>query len=153
MAEPPSSPPGATASSEESIAWYKRQYEQLADELADFRESSHELEAELEKDLDAADKRQRELEQKAEALQFEVDEWKVRKGALYRDLTPLLKSLWSGDHQKPRGVADSVPPGEMQKGKGGGQLGAKRPGKGDHHTPRNQPDASAQIARHRGRQR
>lgn len=80
MAEPPSSPPGETASSEESIAWYKRQYEQLADELADFRESSHELEAELEKDLDAADKRQRELEQKAEALQFEVDEWKVRTG-------------------------------------------------------------------------
>ena len=79
MAEPPSSPPGATATSEESIAWYKRQYEQLADELADFRESSHELEAELEKDLDAADKRQRELEKKAETLQFEVDEWKVRK--------------------------------------------------------------------------
>ena len=79
MAEPPSSPPGATATSEESIAWYKRQYEQLADELADFRESRHELEAELEKDLDAADKRQRELEKKAEALQFEVDEWKVRK--------------------------------------------------------------------------
>ena len=79
MAEPPSSPPGATATSEVSIAWYKRQYEQLADELADFRESSHELEAELEKDLDAADKRQRELEKKAEALQFEVDEWKVRK--------------------------------------------------------------------------
>ena len=85
MAEPPSSPPGATATSEESIAWYKRQYEQLADELADFRESSHELEAELEKDLDAADKHQRELEKKAEALQFEVDEWKVRKGERERE--------------------------------------------------------------------
>ncbi len=67
------------ATADESMAWYKRQYEQLADELAEFRESSHELEAELEKDLDAADKRQRDLEQKAESLQFEVDEWKVRR--------------------------------------------------------------------------
>lgn len=79
MAEPPSSPPGTAASAEDSIAWYKRQYEHLAEELAEFRESSHELEAELEKDLDTADKRQRELEKKAEALQFEVDEWKVRR--------------------------------------------------------------------------
>ncbi|RYO77688.1 hypothetical protein DL766_002847 [Monosporascus sp. MC13-8B] len=78
MAEPPSSPPSGGASLEESLAWYKRQYEQLADELTEFRESSHELEAELEKDLDAADKRQRELQQKAETLQFEVDEWKEK---------------------------------------------------------------------------
>jgi predicted nucleic acid-binding Zn-ribbon protein len=77
MAEPPSSPPNELSTAEESLSWYKRQYEQLCDELAEFRESSHELEAELEKDLDAADKRQRELEQKAETLQFEVDEWKV----------------------------------------------------------------------------
>lgn len=78
MAEPPSSPPNESATPEESLAWYKRQYELLADELADFRESSHDLEAELEKDLDAADKRQRELLQKAEELQFEVDEWKEK---------------------------------------------------------------------------
>ncbi|OTB08541.1 hypothetical protein M426DRAFT_51924 [Hypoxylon sp. CI-4A] len=78
MAEPPSSPPNEAATPEESLAWYKRQYEILADELAEFRESSHELEAELEKDLDAADKRQRELQQKAESLQFEVDEWKEK---------------------------------------------------------------------------
>ncbi|KAH9906416.1 NUDE protein [Xylariomycetidae sp. FL2044] len=78
MAEPPSSPPNEAATPEESLAWYKRQYEVLADELAEFRESSHELEAELEKDLDAADKRQRALEEKAESLQFEVDEWKEK---------------------------------------------------------------------------
>ncbi|KAI0181125.1 hypothetical protein GGR52DRAFT_20329 [Hypoxylon sp. FL1284] len=78
MAEPPSSPPNELATPEESLAWYKRQYEQLADELAEFRESSHELEAELEKDLDAADKRQRDLQQKAEELHFEVDEWKEK---------------------------------------------------------------------------
>ncbi|KAI1781386.1 NUDE protein [Hypoxylon cercidicola] len=78
MAEPPSSPPNESATPEESLAWYKRQYELLADELAEFRESSHELEAELEKDLDAADKQQRNLQQKAEELQFEVDEWKEK---------------------------------------------------------------------------
>ncbi|KAL7627191.1 NADH:ubiquinone oxidoreductase [Parahypoxylon ruwenzoriense] len=78
MTEPPSSPPNEAATAEESLAWYKRQYEQLADELAEFRESSHELEAELEKDLDTADKRQRELQQRAEELQFEVDEWKEK---------------------------------------------------------------------------
>lgn len=73
----PTSPPNELSSPEEALKWYKKQYEQLCDELAEFRESSHELEAELEKDLDAADKRQRELERKAESLQFEVDEWKV----------------------------------------------------------------------------
>ncbi|KAI2612264.1 NUDE protein [Hypoxylon fragiforme] len=78
MTEPPSSPPNESATPEESLAWYKRQYELLADELAEFRESSHELEAELEKDLDTADKRQRDLQRKAEELQFEVDEWKEK---------------------------------------------------------------------------
>ncbi|KAI1754267.1 NUDE protein [Xylaria castorea] len=78
MAEPPSSPPNAHATAEESLSWYKRQYEQLCDELSEFRESSHELEAELEKDLDAADKRHRALEQKVETVQFEVDEWKEK---------------------------------------------------------------------------
>ncbi|KAI3338820.1 NUDE protein [Ustulina deusta] len=78
MAEPPSSPPTEHATVEESLSWYKRQYEQLCDELSEFRQSSHELEAELEKDLDAADKRQIELEQKVETLQFAADEWKEK---------------------------------------------------------------------------
>lgn len=59
------------------MAWYKSQYEVLEAELSEFRESSKELEAELEKDLDAADKRERSLRQKAEALTYEVEEWKV----------------------------------------------------------------------------
>lgn len=77
MAEPPSSPPNPNATTEESLTWYKNQYEQLAVELAEFRESSHELEAELEKDLEAADKRERSLRTKAEGAQFEANEWKV----------------------------------------------------------------------------
>ncbi|KAI1167404.1 NUDE protein [Nemania serpens] len=78
MAEPPSSPPTEHATAEESLSWYKKQYEQLCDELSEFRESSHELEAELEKDLDAADKRQRDLERKVETVQFEANEWKEK---------------------------------------------------------------------------
>lgn len=75
--EPPSSPPSENASAEDALGWYKSQYEQLELELADFRASSHELEQELERDLDAADKRERALQEKAESLAFEVDEWKV----------------------------------------------------------------------------
>ncbi|KAH6654857.1 NUDE protein [Truncatella angustata] len=78
MAEPPSSPPRGDMTTEETLAWYKNQYEQLAAELTEFRESSHELEAELEKDLEAADKRERKLRERAEGLQFEVDEWKEK---------------------------------------------------------------------------
>ncbi|ETS76655.1 Nuclear distribution protein [Pestalotiopsis fici W106-1] len=78
MAEPPSSPPNPNATTEESLTWYKNQYEQLAVELAEFRESSHELEAELEKDLEAADKRERSLREKAEGARFEAEEWKEK---------------------------------------------------------------------------
>lgn len=78
MAEPPSSPPSADASVEDALAWYKSQYEQLELELSEFQTSSKELEAELERDLNAADKRERSLREKAESLDFEVEEWKVR---------------------------------------------------------------------------
>lgn len=78
MAEPPSSPPSADANPEDALSWYKSQYEQLEHELSEFQASSKELEAELEKDLDAADKRERALQEKAESLAYEVDEWKVR---------------------------------------------------------------------------
>jgi predicted nucleic acid-binding Zn-ribbon protein len=77
MAEPPSSPPTASTSAEDALSWYKSQYEQLEHELAEFQSSSRELEAELEKDLDGAEKRERALQEKAEALNFEVEEWKV----------------------------------------------------------------------------
>ncbi|KAF6812231.1 nuclear distribution protein [Colletotrichum plurivorum] len=78
MAEPPSSPPSEATSAEDALAWYKAQYEVLEGELAEFRESSKELEQELEKDIEAAEKRERGLQEKAESLQFEVDEWKTR---------------------------------------------------------------------------
>lgn len=75
-ADVPASPP-KNATTQETLDWYKRQYEQLEQELREFQESSKELEAELEKDLDAADKRERALQQKAEGLSYEVEEWKV----------------------------------------------------------------------------
>lgn len=77
MAEPASSPPSGNTRIEDALAWYKSQYEQLEAELSEFQASSKELEAELEKDLDAADKRERSLQQKAEGLTYEVEEWKV----------------------------------------------------------------------------
>ncbi|PHH92823.1 hypothetical protein CDD83_4732 [Cordyceps sp. RAO-2017] len=76
MAEPPSSPPSEAASAEDALSWYKSQYELLESELAEFRESSRELEQELEKDIERAEKQERVLQEKAEALRFEVEEWK-----------------------------------------------------------------------------
>lgn len=78
MAEPPSSPPGESASVEDLLHWYKSQYEMVEGELIEFRESSRELEQELEKELEGSETRQRNLQEKAETLAFEVDEWKVR---------------------------------------------------------------------------
>ena len=61
----------------ESLAYYKSQYEQLEAELADFQSSSRELEAELERDIDASEKRERKLQEKVDNLGYEVNEWKV----------------------------------------------------------------------------
>lgn len=69
--------PGAPAGSENSLLYYKAQYEQLEAELADFQASSRELEIELERDVEASEKRERKLQEKVESLGFEVDEWKV----------------------------------------------------------------------------
>lgn len=82
MAEPPSSPPGEAASAEDALSWYKSQYEQLEADLAEFRDSSRELEQELEKDIERAEKQERLLQEKAETLGFEVEEWKVRASRL-----------------------------------------------------------------------
>ena len=71
------SSPRASTETENSLAYYKSQYEQLEAELADFQASSKELEAELEKDVEAAEKRERHLQEKVENLGFEVEEWKV----------------------------------------------------------------------------
>ena len=77
MVEPPSSPPSEATGAEDALSWYKAQYELLEGELAEFRDSSRELEQELEKDIDRAEKQERVLQEKAETLGFEVQEWKV----------------------------------------------------------------------------
>jgi predicted nucleic acid-binding Zn-ribbon protein len=77
MDEPPSSPPNDLTPPGDALAYYKAQYEQLEQELAEFQASSQELEAELERDVEEAEKRERTLKEKAESLGFEVDEWKV----------------------------------------------------------------------------
>ena len=88
MAEVSSSPLSHFATAEESLAWYKLQYEHLEAELAEFRESSRELERELERDIEQAEKRERSLQEKAEGLVFEVEEWKVRPSQITSD-TPV----------------------------------------------------------------
>ena len=77
MDDIPSSPPTGDSAPETALAWYKKQYELLENELADFQASSQELETELEKDVEAAEKRERVLQEKAESLGFEVEEWKA----------------------------------------------------------------------------
>ncbi|KAI9809981.1 MAG: NADH:ubiquinone oxidoreductase [Pycnora praestabilis] len=74
----PSSPPSASSSAEEALAYYKSQYEHLEQELAEFQASSRELEAELEKDVESSEKRERQLQAKVEGLGFEVEEWKSK---------------------------------------------------------------------------
>ena len=84
MAEPPSSPPGESATLEDSHRWYKTNYEHLESELKEFKESSMELEAELEKDIEAAEKRERVLQEKLESALFEAEEWKVWRLLTFR---------------------------------------------------------------------
>lgn len=95
MAEPPSSPPSEAASAEDALSWYKSQYIQLEADLADFRESSRELEQELEKDIERAEKQERVLQEKAETLAFEVEEWKVRA---YPHMAYIAYSLVAGQN-------------------------------------------------------
>ncbi|OAQ86015.1 nuclear distribution protein nudE [Purpureocillium lilacinum] len=103
MAEPPSSPPSEATSSEDALSWYKAQYELLESELAEFRESSRELEQELEKDIERAEKQERVLQERAETLGFEVEEWKRKykeskteasaaQNALEKEITTLRDS-------------------------------------------------------------
>lgn len=80
----PSSPPKGISLQEE-VAYYKSQYEQVELELQEFQASSKELEAELERDIEESERKERRLREKAESLQFEVEEWKVRLGQLILD--------------------------------------------------------------------
>lgn len=77
----PAPPKGSTQ--EEEMLWYKLQYEQMELELRDFQESSKELEAEMERDIEGAEKRERQMKEKLEKLSYEVDEWKVSSLALH----------------------------------------------------------------------
>jgi hypothetical protein len=74
----PSSPPGPGSSPEDALNYYKAQYESLEADLVEFQASSKDLEAELERDIEAAEKRERDLKDKATKLQYDVDEWKVK---------------------------------------------------------------------------
>ncbi|KAM6479808.1 hypothetical protein HDV62DRAFT_131323 [Trichoderma sp. SZMC 28011] len=93
MAEPPSSPPSEAAGTEDALSWYKAQYELLESELAEFRESSRELEQELEKDIERAEKQERILKEKADALRFEVEEWKRKYKESKAETTTAQASL------------------------------------------------------------
>ena len=66
-----------SGSKEETIAYYKSQYEALERELADFQASSRALEAEMEKETEDQEKQVRKLKEKNEELSYQVDEWKV----------------------------------------------------------------------------
>ena len=78
LTEGASSPaPGGFKTLQEEIGYYKKQYEHLESELQDFQASSRELEVEMEKDIEASEKREKDLKQKVEGLRYEVDEWKV----------------------------------------------------------------------------
>lgn len=71
------SSPSAATDGEQSLTFYKSQCELLENELADFQASSRELEAELERDVEASEKRERQLQERVEGLGYEVEEWKV----------------------------------------------------------------------------
>lgn len=90
-----SSSPGGPTSQEDSLSYYKAQYEQLEAELADFQASSRELETELERDVEASEKRERQLQEKVENQGYEVDEWKVGFTELYQMLYKFCNSSYT----------------------------------------------------------
>ncbi|KXL47082.1 hypothetical protein M433DRAFT_64689 [Acidomyces richmondensis BFW] len=98
-----SSPLRPGASVDEELDYYKKQYEQLEADLADFQASSKELEEQLERDIEAAEKNERRLKEQVEKLTFEVEEWKTKhkqskieannaQNALQREITELRET-------------------------------------------------------------
>ncbi|KAK3114648.1 NADH:ubiquinone oxidoreductase [Teratosphaeriaceae sp. CCFEE 6253] len=98
-----SSPMRPGASLEQELDYYKKQYEQLETDLADFQASSKELEEQLERDIEAAEKNERKLKAQVEKLGFEVEEWKTKhkqakaeansaQNALQKEITTLRES-------------------------------------------------------------
>ncbi|KAK3676941.1 NADH:ubiquinone oxidoreductase [Recurvomyces mirabilis] len=93
--------PGATL--EDELDYYKKQYEQLETDLADFQASSKELEEQLERDIEAAEKNERKLKEQVEKLGFETEEWKTKhkqakaeansaQNALQKEITTMRES-------------------------------------------------------------
>ncbi|KAK4542529.1 hypothetical protein LTR36_006782 [Oleoguttula mirabilis] len=98
-----SSPLRAGATLEDELNYYKKQYDQLETDLADFQASSKELEEQLERDIDTAEKNERKLKERVEKLSFEVEEWKTKhkqakteansaQNALQKEITTLRES-------------------------------------------------------------
>ncbi|KAF2431569.1 hypothetical protein EJ08DRAFT_610599 [Tothia fuscella] len=73
-----SSPAPKGLTMEQEIEYWKNNYAQMEEDLKDFQASSRELEAEMEKDMEASDKRERQLREKVDNLTYEVEEWKTK---------------------------------------------------------------------------
>lgn len=127
----------SSRSSREDVEKYKTLCEQLEAELADFQNSSRELEQELEKDIEASEKRERQLKEKVDNLRYEVDEWKVwcRQSAANRNQEA---------HQRED---------QMQAVQNRIQHRAQQPSEGDHFSSRHEPHFDFEAARHRGCER
>lgn len=63
---------------EEELDYYKKQYEQLETDLADFQSSSKDLEEQLERDIETAERNEHKLKGQVEKLNYEVEEWKQK---------------------------------------------------------------------------
>ncbi|KAI7120982.1 hypothetical protein KC352_g33007, partial [Hortaea werneckii] len=73
-----SSPLRPGASMEEELDYYKKQYEQLETDLADFQSSSKDLEEQLERDIETAERNEHKLKEQVQKLNYEVEEWKQK---------------------------------------------------------------------------
>ncbi|KAI7367017.1 hypothetical protein KC328_g18366, partial [Hortaea werneckii] len=73
-----SSPLRPGASMEEELDYYKKQYEQLETDLADFQASSKDLEEQLERDIETAERNEHKLKGQVEKLNYQVEEWKQK---------------------------------------------------------------------------
>jgi len=126
-----------SSSYRDELAHYKAQYEQLETELADFQISSRELEAELEKDIEASEKRERQLKEKVDNLRYEVEEWKV----CYNYIVLC-------------GASETYTPADqIQAVQVRSQQRAKHLAKGSHFSTRDKPQFATEAARHRSCQR
>lgn len=70
-------PPSKFADKDSELEWYKTNYHSVVDELHEMMDTSKELEASLEQELEQSDKEKLKLQEKVEALGFEVEEWRV----------------------------------------------------------------------------